>query len=72
MRWNCFLKLVTEGKKVGRIKVREIRGRRHNQLLDDIGEMRKYRKMKNETLDRTLWRTCFVRGFGPVVGQTAE
>jgi hypothetical protein len=28
--------------------------------------------LKEEVLDRTLWRTCFGRGYGPVVRQTAE
>jgi hypothetical protein len=28
--------------------------------------------LKEEALDRTLWRTRFVRGYGPVVRQTAE
>ena len=28
--------------------------------------------MKEETLDRTMWRARFGRGFGPVVRQTAE
>ena len=50
----------------------ERRGRRSKQLLDAFGEKRKYRKRKDETLDRTLWRTCFGRGFEPVVRQTAE
>jgi hypothetical protein len=28
--------------------------------------------LKVEVLDRTLWRTRFGRGYGPVVRQTAE
>ena len=28
--------------------------------------------MRGETLDRTLWRTRFGRGYGPVVRQTTE
>jgi hypothetical protein len=28
--------------------------------------------LKEEALDRTLWRTRFGRGYGPVVRQTAE
>jgi hypothetical protein len=31
-----------------------------------------YCKLKEEALDRTLWRTRFGRGYGPVVTQTAE
>jgi hypothetical protein len=29
-------------------------------------------KLTEEALDRTLWRICFWRGYGPVVRQTAE
>jgi hypothetical protein len=42
------------------------------QLLDDLKEKRIYWKLKEEALDRTLWRTRFGRGYGPVVGQTTE
>ena len=72
LRRNCHLKLVIEGKIVGRIKVTERRGRRCKQLLDNLKEIRKYRKLKEETLAHTLLRTYFVKGFGPVVRQTAE
>jgi hypothetical protein len=48
------------------------RGRRRNQLLDDVKEKRIYWKLKVEALHRTLWRTRFGRGYGPVVRQTAE
>jgi hypothetical protein len=40
-------------------------------LLDDLKEKRRYWKLK-EALDRTLWRTRFGRGYGPVVTQTKE
>ena len=43
------------------------RGRRRKQLLDDLKEKRGYWKLKDEALDRTLWRTGFGRGYGPVV-----
>jgi hypothetical protein len=46
------------------------RGRRCKRLLDDVKETRGYRKLKDETLDRTVWRTRFGRGYGPVVGYT--
>jgi hypothetical protein len=42
------------------------------QLLDDFKEKRSYWKLKEEALDRFLWRTLFGRGYGPVVRQTAE
>jgi hypothetical protein len=48
------------------------RGRRRKQLLDDLKEKRRYHKLKEEALDRTLWRTGFGRGFEPVVRQTTE
>ena len=38
----------------------------------DIKETRGYWKLKEEAADRTLWGTCFGRGCGPFVGQTAE
>ena len=34
------------------------RGRRHEQLRDDLKEKRAYRKFKEEALDRTLWRAA--------------
>jgi hypothetical protein len=48
------------------------RGRRRKQLLDYLKEKRRYWKLKEETLDRTLWGTRFGRSYGPVVRQTAE
>jgi hypothetical protein len=57
---------IAYGGKMGR------RGRRRKQLLDDLKEKRRYWKMKEEALDRTLWRTRFGRGYGPVVRQTTE
>jgi hypothetical protein len=41
--------------------------RRRQQLLYDLKEKRRYWKSKEEALDRTLWRTCFGGGYGPVV-----
>jgi hypothetical protein len=41
------------------------RSRRLNQILDDIKEKRGYWKLK-EALDRTVWRTGFGSGYGPV------
>jgi hypothetical protein len=48
------------------------RGRRRKQLLDDLKEKTRYWKSKEEALDRTLWRTRFGPGYGPVVRQTTE
>jgi hypothetical protein len=72
LRRNCLLKHVIEGKLEGRIEMTGRRGRLRKQLLDDLKEKRRYWKLKEEALDRTLWRTCFGRGYGPVVRQTAE
>ena len=46
------------------------RGRRRRKLLDELKEKRGYSHLKEEALDRTMWRARFVRGFGPVVRQT--
>jgi hypothetical protein len=40
--------------------------------LDDLKDRRRYSHLKEEALDRTLWRNLFGRGIGPVVGQTTE
>jgi hypothetical protein len=40
--------------------------------MDDLKEKKRYWKLKEEALDRTLWRTRFGRGYGPVVRQTTE
>jgi hypothetical protein len=48
------------------------REKRRKQLLDDLKEKTRSWKLKEEALDRTLWRTRFGRGYGPVVRQTTE
>jgi hypothetical protein len=63
---------VIEGKLEGRIEMTGRRGRRRKQLLDDLKGKRRYWKLKEEALDRTLWRSRFERGYGPVVRQTTE
>jgi len=50
----------------------ELRGRRCKQLLDDLKEMRGYWKLKEEALNRKLWRTRFGRGYGHVERHTME
>jgi hypothetical protein len=50
----------------------ERRGRRRKQLLDYLKETKRWLKLKEEALDRTLWQTLFGRGYGPVVRQTTE
>jgi hypothetical protein len=48
------------------------RGRRRRKLLDVLKERIGYSYLKEEALDRTMWRVRFGRGFGPVVRQTAN
>jgi hypothetical protein len=64
-------KYVIEGT-MEEIEVTGRRGRRSKQLLDDLKENRGYWKLKENALDRILWRTRFGRGYGPVVRQTTE
>jgi hypothetical protein len=73
LRRNCLLlQRVIEGKIKGGIEVTGRQGRRRKKLLDDLTEKREYSHLKEEALDRTTWRACFGRGFGPVVRQTNE
>jgi len=48
------------------------RGRKHRKLLDDLKERRGYSQLKEEALDRTMWRARFGRGCGPVTRQTTK
>ena len=48
------------------------RGRRRRKLLDVLKERREYSQLKEEALDRTVWRAGFGRGFRPVVRQTIK
>ena len=41
-------------------------------LNDDLKDRRRYSHLKEEALDRTVWRNCFGGGFGPVVRQNIE
>ena len=43
-----------------------LRGRRRNDLLDDLKEKRRYWKLKEEALYRTRWSTQFGSGCGPI------
>ena len=70
LRRNCLLKQVTEGKIKGEIEVTRRRGRRRKKLLDDLKDRRGYCHLKEEALDRNMWRDRFGRGFEPVVRQT--
>jgi hypothetical protein len=46
---------------------RKMRKKRRRKLLDYLKERRGYSHMKEEALDRTMWRARFGRGFGPVM-----
>ena len=72
LRTNCLLQGVIEGEIQGRIEVTGKRGRRRRKLVDDLKERRGYSHLKEEALDRTMWRARFRRGFGPVVRQTVK
>ena len=72
LRRNCLLQRVIEGKIQGGIEVTGRQGRRRTKLLDDLKERRGYSHLKEEALDRTMWRARFGRGFGPVVRQTTK
>jgi hypothetical protein len=72
LRRNCLLRRVIEGKiKLG-IEVIGRGGRRRRKLLDYLKDRRGYLLLKEEALDRTMWRARFGRGFGPYVRQTAK
>ena len=72
MRIHYVLKHLIKGKIEGRIEVTGRGGVRSKELLDDLKEKRGNWKVEEETLDRTLWKTRFARGYGPVVRQAAE
>jgi len=72
LRRNCLLQGVIEGKIKGGIEVTGRRGRKRGKLLDDLKERRGYSHLKEEALDRTVWRARFGRGFGPFVRQITK
>ena len=58
--WELPSRILFEGKVKGRWR------RRRKQLLVYVEEKRGYCKLKEEALDRTVWRTRFARGSGAV------
>ena len=72
MRRICLLQRVIEGKIQRGIEVTRRGGRRRKKLQDDLKERRGYSHLKEEVLDRTIWRARFGRGFGPVIRQTTK
>jgi len=67
---NCCQERVIERKIKGGIEVTGRRGRRRRKLLDDLKEWRGYSHLKEEALDRTMWRACHGRDFGTVVNKS--
>jgi hypothetical protein len=67
LRRNCLLKHVIEDEIEGRIQVTERLERRYTQLLNDLKKTREYWKLKQGVLYRTVWRSHFGKGDGPVV-----
>ena len=67
LRRNCLLQQVIEEKIKRQIEVTRRRGRRRKNLLDDLKDRRGYCQLKEEAVDRTMWRNRFGTGFGPVV-----
>jgi hypothetical protein len=67
LRRNCLLKRVFVEKIERRIEVTGRLGRGSKQLLDDLKETGGYCKLREETLELTVWRTGFGRCCGPVV-----
>jgi hypothetical protein len=54
------------------MEVTGTRGIRRRKLMDDLKEMRGYSHLKEEALDRTVWRARFGKGYGLVVRRTAK
>ena len=72
LRRNCLLQRVIEGKIKGEMEVTRRRGRRRRKPLYDLKDRRGYSHLKEEALDRTMWRNRFGGSFGPVVRQNTE
>ena len=72
LRRNCLLKQVIEGKIKGEMEVTRRQRKRRNRLLVDLKDRRGYSYLKEEALDRTMWKNRFRGDFGPVVRQNTE
>jgi hypothetical protein len=68
---NCFLKHVIEGIIEGR-KLWEYDGKDVSSFWMTVRKQRGYCRLKEEAIDRTVWRTRFGRENGLVVRQTTE
>jgi hypothetical protein len=56
--------ILVEGKIKEEMEVTIRRGRRRKKLLDDLREGRGYCHLKEEALNRTMWRNSFGGGIG--------
>lgn len=54
----------------GRVEMTGTRGRRGKQIPGDLKKNKGYRKLEQETLDRSLRRINFGSGYGSVMRQT--
>ena len=68
LRRDCLLKHVIEGVREARLEMTGRRGRRLKQLQDGHKETRGCCKLKDETLDYSMWGT----GFGWTCGQFVQ
>ena len=68
LRRNCRIKHAIEGKIEGMRR----RAIRRKQLLNDLKENTRYWNLKEEELDRTLWRTRFGRRYQPATRQSRQ
>jgi hypothetical protein len=71
MRRNCLLKHVIERNKES-ANDRSYGKTRKKTSVDDVKETRGYWNLKEEAVDRTVWRTRFMGSYGPAVRQTTE
>ena len=72
MRRNCLLKHVIERKDKGKDRSDGKTRKRREQLLDVLTERREYWKFEEKALVRTVRRTGFGKGYGPVVRLARE
>jgi len=69
---NFLLKYNFEGKIEVKIEMTWGQGRSFKQLQGGLKKARGFWKLKEDALDRALWRTGFGSVYGPVVRQTME
>jgi hypothetical protein len=65
---QCLLKHITHGKTELTEDEEEVVSSYHVILMKN----RRYQNLEDEALDRSLWRTRFGSGCGPVVKQTTD